>query len=76
MRKFTALCLDKKTGMEMVLSEVSYNAACMFLETENSDNRFGQFKSILMSGSMTKIKFEKASFLYDEVRGLLLRNVS
>ena len=44
MMMFTTTCFDKVTGAEMILYDCSYNAACMFLERENKDNRFGKFK--------------------------------
>lgn len=74
MRKFTATCIDNITKMEMVLSECSYNNACMFLESENRDNRFGHFKSATnRTMYITEIRFEKACFLHDDIRGVLLR---
>ena len=74
MRKFKASCIDNITKMEMVLSECSYNNACMFLESENRDNRFGHFKSATnRTMYITEIRFEKACFLHDDIRGVLLR---
>ena len=74
MRKFTTLCIDKITGAEMILYDCSFNAACMFLERENTDNRFGAYKGTEgTSLYVSKIVFEKALFLYDEERGVLMR---
>lgn len=77
MRRFTTMCIDKETNLEIVASDCSFNESCIFLETENADERFGNFvgaKGMLgVSHNRTEIKFEKAEFLYDETRGLLLR---
>ena len=76
MKKFTTVCIDKETNLEIIASDCSFNEACMFLETENSDERFGKFVSakgmIGKSYNFVEMKFEKAEFLYDETRGLLL----
>ena len=74
MRIFTSVCIDNLTKMEMLLSECSFNEACMFLETENADDRFGKYKGMeVCTLHVHKLIFEKAVFLYDEERGLLLR---
>ena len=74
MKRFSTTCIDNKTGMEMVLCEASYNSACVFLEIENRDKRFGRFLGIEARPlQMAKIKFQKATFFYDEERGYLLR---
>ena len=74
MMMFTTTCVDKVTGAEMILYDCSYNAACMFLERENKDNRFGKFKGTWdISSVLSKLVFEKAVFLYDEERGCLMR---
>ena len=74
MRRFTTLCIDKVTGAEMILYDCSFNAACMFLEMENSDNRFGAYKGTECGSKyVCKLVFEKALFLYDEERGVLMR---
>ena len=74
MRKFTTLCIDPITEAEMILYDCSFNAACAFLERENTDNRFGKYKGCECgSRVVTKIVFEKALFLYDEERGCLMR---
>lgn len=74
MRRFTALCRDSVTGHTMILSDCSFNAACMFLERENANNILGKYKGTECgSRNVTKLVFEKALFLYDEERGLLMR---
>ena len=86
MKRFTSVCIDNISKLEIVLSECSYNNACMFLESENRDNRFGKFlyaKNKIDDKNkkhekckvsyLTTIKYEKACFLHDDIRGLLLR---
>lgn len=74
MRRFTALCRDDITGHEMVLSECSFNQACYFLETQNADKKFGEYKGTECgSRDVTKLVFEKALFLHDEIRSYLMR---
>ena len=74
MRRFTTTCIDNLTGAVMVLYDCSFNAACMFLERENKDNRFGSYKETeCLSRYVSKIVFERATFLYDEERGCLMR---
>ena len=76
MKRFETLCVDKETGMEMLVGCCSFKEACKLLEDENRDGKFGNLVSIAgMLGSThgkTEIKFEKAEFLYDKERGLLL----
>lgn len=72
MKRFTALCKDKTTGYEMVLSECSFNQACSFLESKRSE--LGKYLgTFFVSINVSKLKFEKATFLYDEERGLLMK---
>lgn len=76
MRRFTTACIDIVTRMQMVLSECSFNAACMFLDMENADKKFGELidvKSLGLLEGKTEIKFEKSRFIYDENRGYLLK---
>ena len=74
MTKFSTLCIDKETGMEMIICCCTYNEACMFLESENADNRFGRLVGACSEGTRyTQIVFEEAQFVYDEDRGVLLR---
>ena len=68
-------CIDIVTKMEMILSDCNYKNACKFLEKENEDNRFGHF--LTAKGRtlfITEIKYEKANFIHDGVRGVLLRS--
>ena len=74
MRRFTSVCIDNITKAEMVLSECSFNEACMFLEMESTDGKLGAYKGTEYVGcNVSKLSFEKAVFLYDEERGLLLK---
>lgn len=74
MRKFTASCIDDITKKELVYSECGFNEVCMQLEKENADNKFGHFVSVISRTMyLTEIKFEKACFLHDDIRGVLLR---
>lgn len=74
MKKFTSVCIDSITGAEMVLSDCSFNAACMYLEGLNADKKFGEYKGAECgSRDVTKLVFEKALFLYDEARGYLMK---
>lgn len=74
MKKFTAVCIDSITGAEMVLSDCSFNEACMYLETGNEVGKFGAYKGTeCVSRYVSKIVFEKTTFLYDEERGYLMK---
>lgn len=68
MKKFVILCKDKITGMEMILSECSYNQACSYLENQYP----GECLGCENVGNLTKIKFAERNFFYDEERGYLL----
>lgn len=69
--------IDTITKAEVVLSECDYKNACSFLTSENADNRFGKFLSVKgereKMAYLTAIKYEKAFFLHDDVRGMLFR---
>lgn len=70
MKKFTSLCRDNITGHRMILSDCSFNEACAYLEREN----LGKYKGMeACSLHVSKIRFEKATFLYDEERGYLMK---
>ena len=74
MRRFSTVCIDNITNMEMILYQCSFNEACLFLEEENADGRFGEYKGMeAVTLHVDRFRFEKAVFLYDEERGLLLR---
>lgn len=68
MKKFVTRCRDKITGMEMILSECSYNQACSYLEEQYAEKCLGceNFEDLI------KIKFVDRNFYYDERRGYLL----
>ena len=69
MKVFTTSCKDEKTGLEMILSDCSYNFACSFLSGKN----LGKLISASCESiGITKIEFEKRTFYYDENRGYLL----
>lgn len=74
MIRFSTVCIDKVTKGEMIAAQCSFNEACMFLEKENSDGRFGKYKGTECgSQHVCKLVFENALFLYDEERGCLIR---
>ena len=73
MREFKVMCKDTKTGMEMVLSECSYNMACDWLERKG----FTEYDKFECVGDTIWITFSKPNdrlFVYDETRGYLLAN--
>ena len=73
MRKFTAICIDNVTKMQIMFSECGFNEVCMQLETMNTDGKFGEYKGMeYCSRNVSKFVFEKCSFYYDEERALLL----
>ena len=74
MKRFTATCIDNKTGLEVITCECSYNNACYYLE---------RFCKIDFNDSTTKIEVDYQNnltwietkyrlFAYDETRGYLL----
>lgn len=67
MRVFKAVCIDSKTGHEMILSDASYNAACSYL-----DNRF-DVVDVTMENGLAVILTGQGRFYYDEIRGYLMR---
>ena len=74
MRKPTTTLIDNQTKKEIILMGCSFNNACHFLENENKDSRFGKYKGTeFVAINANKIRFEKACFLHDEARGLLMR---
>lgn len=73
MRKFTTSCIDNETGMEMILSECSYNAACDYLMRLGFTD-YDKFESDVRYVTMTFSKPAKRMFIYDELRGYLLGN--
>jgi hypothetical protein len=60
--------------MEMVLCKSSYNEACAYLASIQRKCNFGNLKTCkVVSTGLTEIIFERATFIYDEERGYLLR---
>ena len=73
MRKFVVLTKDGVTGLQMILSEVSFNHACSFLENEKGLGEFIGTDDVTVKGrKLTKVGFSKRDFFYDEERGYLL----
>lgn len=72
MRVFTALCVDKKTGYEMILSECSYNMAMNWLEAKIK--KLGHIPNIecKKEGDLIVVETSGRTFFYDEERGYLL----
>ena len=71
MREFKTSTIDNATGMEMVLSECSYNMACDWLERKG----FTHYNHFEVCGTETILEFatpKKRTFIYDEERGILL----
>lgn len=69
MRKWTVPCIDNKTHKAIILSEVSYNAACMWLE-----GKLGKPNKVFIEGGMTTLEYPQVSYYYDEDRGILLKD--
>lgn len=73
MREFKTMCKDTVTGMEMILSECSYNMVCSWLESKG----FTEYEQIATYGNEVWMYFSKPVsrlFIYDEDRGYLLGN--
>ena len=65
-----ASVIDNKTHLEIVASECSFNQACEYLECKMKNCLY---KGLEACGiNITKIVFDRRTFLYDEERGLLL----
>ena len=73
MREFKTMCKDTKTGMQMVLSECSYNMACDWLQRKGF-TEYEKFERVGDEIWLTFIKPTEKLFVYDEVRGYLLSN--
>lgn len=73
MREFKTSCIDTETGMEMVLSECSYNMACDWLEHKGF-TEYDKFDSTSRYVTLEFSKPAKRTFVYDEERGYLLGN--
>lgn len=80
MKRFVASCKDNATGMEMILSECSYNSACHYLTSIGFEKEEGaiHIKEDYRTGR-TLIFHENENgnpigrvYVYDEPRGYLL----
>ena len=72
MQIFTSICKDNKYGYEMVASECSYNFACDYIE-KTLEYKITKCSKEIMRG-LTEIKTANdITFVYDEVRGFLMR---
>lgn len=73
MRIFNTMCKDIKTGMQMILSECSYNSAVWWLERQG----FKRYEKFEVVGNEVWLTFSEPTerlFVYDEDRGYLLAN--
>ena len=71
MREFKTMTKDTETGMQMVLSECSYNMAMDYIMRKG----FTYYDYFEPSGRFTTLEFSrptKRTFVYDEERGYLL----
>ena len=59
--------------LEPVTSNCTFSEACIFIEKNNTNNAFGHFLRAVGKNKLTRIMYEKASFIYDEKRNLLLK---
>lgn len=64
---------DKQTGLEIVLACCTYNSACAYLDRENADGKYGNFLGAVGTVNQSEIVYEKARFLFEAERGILLR---
>lgn len=73
MYKFIGGIRDSLTHMEILLDNVSYNAACAYIDTE-LQKVYGGIQEIKHDyrKNRTIISTSERVFLYDEDRGLLL----
>ena len=71
MREFKTMCKDSVTGLQIVLSECSYNMACDWLLNLGFDT-YVSFESEDGVATMKFMKPAKRTFVYDENRGYLL----
>ena len=72
-REFKTSVIDDKTGMEVILTDVSYNRAMDWLTQKG----FTDYDRIDVIGDQIDLEFSKPApriFVYDESRGYLLGN--
>lgn len=62
-----------ETKLEPVTSGCTFSEACIFIESNNTNNTYGHFLRAIGKNKLTRIMYEKASFIYDEKRNLLLK---
>lgn len=72
MKRFTSVCIDKKTKYEMILSECSFNMACDYLINlfHPEENEF-----LVRTDYKKELHFitiQNKEFAYDEIRGYLM----
>ena len=73
MYKFIGGVMDNRTGMEVLLKNVSYNEACLYIDKE-LQKVYGGVQEVKNDyrKNRTVISTSERVFLYDEDRGLLL----
>ena len=72
-REFKTSVIDDKTGMEVILTDVSYNRAVDWLMQKGFTD-YDRFDAV---GDQIELEFSKPApriFVYDERRGYLLGN--
>jgi len=71
MKKWAGGCVDKKTGLEMILSDAGYNEACFFVEQRFAVRDVRQVRD--SDGNNITI-FETATrhLIFDENRAVLV----
>ena len=73
MKILKVLCADVKTHMQVIAQDCSYNAACEYLSFSGVDFTKAKFKIDYRTNRIL-IDTEEGLFIYDENRGLLLRD--
>ena len=68
---YTASCIDKKTGLELILDGVGFNEACYFAEL-NFNVRDVHHVKDSAGDSIMVISTDTRTLLYDERRGVLV----
>lgn len=73
MKIFKVLCADVKTHLQVIAEDCSYNAACEYLASLGINFNNVKIKSDFRT-NRTLIFTEQDFYIYDENRGLLLRD--